>query len=339
MTCPTENEVAISPANTGSRKPQHPSEINAPPYPKIVYIEPTNACNCNCSICPRQNMRREIGMMKMLTFTTIVDEVAPWRPELRLFNFGEPLMHPGLGEMIRYAKLRGLAANFQTNGVLLDDNRSIALLESGVTYVGVSVNGLTESEYESIRPGCRLDDIRENVRHLRETAARMGISVHIHINAQILADESNSRRGDMERYIRYWEGIPDTLSVSGISLFDNIAVMKTGISSKISQSSLPRKDQANIVCTEPFDRLVIKWDGRITPCCADYDARLVLGQIGNQTLEEVWRGRTMADLRRMIEQKKYDSSELCRSCPKLYSHEFTMLFRKNINAQNEKIAK
>lgn len=271
-------------------------------------------------------------MMKMEMFRAIVDESARWHPELRLFNFGEPLLHPELGEMVGYAHGKGLVANVQTNGLLLDESRIVLLLRAGIGYIGVSVNGLTESEYENIRPGCRLEDIKQNLRLLRTASRRLGKRVHVHLNAQIMADERKDRREDIDCYVRYWEGIPDTLSVSGISLFDRVTVMRGGARETVDQARLPRKTPAAVACSEPFDRLVVKWDGRVTPCCADYDAQLVLGQFGLRTLEEIWQGDTLADLRLTVSAGRYDSSPLCRSCPKLYSSEFTLLFQKNEHA-------
>ena len=267
-------------------------------------------------------------MMKMEMFKTIVDESAAWQPELRLFNFGEPLLHPELGEMIKYARTKGLNPNFQTNGLLLDESRIVAILEAGITYFGISVNGLTEAEYATIRPGCRMKDIKSNLQLLRTISHRLKKPVHIHLNAQILADERNSRKADIQSYVLYWDGIPDSLSVTGISLFSGVAVMTHGKNKVVDHAHLPVKAASTVVCTEPFDRLIIKWDGRVTACCSDYDAQLVLGQIGFQTIEEIWNGLSLTDLRDTVMKQRYNSSPLCRSCPKLYSKEFTLLFKK-----------
>lgn len=273
-------------------------------------------------------MTREVGMMKMETFQTIVDESAGWRPELRLFNFGEPLLHPGLGEMIKYARKKGLNPNFQTNGLLLDEAKIVTILEAGITYVGISVNGLTEAEYAMIRPGCRMRDIKSNLQLLRTISHRLKKPVHIHLNAQILADEKNSRQSDIQSYVLYWDGIPDSLSITGISLFSGVTIMAQGRSEIVNHAHLPVKTASTVVCTEPFDRLIIKWDGRVTACCSDYDAQLVLGQIGFQTIAEIWNGFPLTDLRDTVAKQRYSSSPLCRSCPKLYSKEFTILFKK-----------
>ena len=281
-------------------------------------------------------MTRQTGMMGLETFRAVVDQLAPWKPELRLFNFGEPLLHPELTAMIRYARTKGVATHIQTNGLLLDEIHCKALIEAGIDYIGVSVNGITEAEYATIRPGCRLADVKENVRLLRATLRQLGASVYLHVNAQILASERNDRQADINRFANYWEGLPDSLSVSGISLFENVSVMKTGRNATVRQAELPRKQLSAVACSEPFDRLVVKWDGRVTPCCVDYDARLVLGQIGRQTLEEIWHGAALAALRLLVSEKRYESSALCRSCPKLYSTEFTLLFKKIPHAKKNK---
>ncbi len=264
----------------------------------------------------------------MEKFRKIADQLAIWRPELRLFNFGEPLLHPQLGEMILYAQAKHIDTRVQTNGLLLDEKHCRTLLESGLAYIGISVNGLTETEYSAIRPDCNLADLKANVRLLRQIQAQLGKPAHIHINAQILAEERNNRQTDINRFVAYWEGLPDSLSVSGISLFENIAVMEAGCKQTVRQSVLARKPGAAVVCKEPFDRLVVKWDGRVTPCCVDYDAQMVLGHVDEQALAEIWHGPKIAALRQIVLEKCYESSILCRNCPKLYSREFTLLFQK-----------
>lgn len=300
-----------------------------PFFPPIVYIEPTNVCNCNCVICPRRFMSRAMGFMPMDLFQRIIEQVSAVGPsEIRLFNFGEPLLHPKLCDMIASCRKKNLPVHFQTNGVHLAEPIIRRLLATGLDYLGVSVNGLTSAEYEMIRPGFLLSAVQDNVRRVRSIAAEIGARVHIHVNAQILKSEKDRRMQDIETYVRSWSSLADSLSISGLSFFQGIAYPAGGRLLEADLEKLPRRADPQVCCIEPFDRVVIKWDGRVTACCADYDARFVVGDLNTQRLSDIWNSPRMNLLRTTVRERRYFVMPHCRSCPRFYSDEFTVLFKR-----------
>lgn len=301
-----------------------------PFFPPIVYIEPTNACNCNCVICPRQNMTRPIGTINLDLFRRIVDDLAALGPaEVRLFNFGEPLLHSRLPDLVRLCRERKLPVRFQTNGLLLKETVLNALLESGLDYLGVSVNGLDEADYALIRPGFKLVDLVENIRRARVIAEASGKPLHIHVNAQVIKDNSEERQAQIQLFRKTWAGLADSMSISGLSRYDHVAIVQRGAVSEQQLAQLQRKKNNEVHCEEPFDRLIVKWDGRVTVCCADFDARMVVGDLSRQGFSEIWTGPEMSRIRALILAGAYDDLELCRTCPKFYSDEFTTVFTRS----------
>ena len=73
--------------------------------------------------------------------------------------------------------------------------------------------------------------------------------------------------GDAEEYINHWEKI-----------VDHVRLQPKLITS-------PRTE----VCPEPFGKdygkLVVLWDGRVIPCCVDYNANLTIGNVQNDTIQ------------------------------------------------------
>ncbi|MBI3986004.1 MAG: SPASM domain-containing protein [Lentisphaerae bacterium] len=308
---------------------QWAAHLEAPFFPPIVYIEPTNACNCRCVMCPRQNMTRPLGYITMALFNRIVGDIAELGPsEIRLFNFGEPLLHPQLPDMVRLCRTHRLPVRIQTNGLSLPETKIEDLLNAGLDYLGVSVNGLTDREYALIRPDCRLEDLKNNLLRLRRLADRTGKPFHIHINAHLLKEEACHRQADIDRFVSSWHGIPDSLSISGLEVQDRISIVKNGILIPARLAERTRKADADVKCAEPFDRLVVKWDGRVTPCCADYDASLVLGDLNRQPLPEIWNSPALKAFQESVKNRRYSQSPLCRACCRFYSDSFTQLFMK-----------
>ncbi len=301
----------------------------APFFPPQVYIEPTNACNCNCIICPRQNMKRPIGYMDMGLYRSLIGQIAALGPsQVSLFNFGEPTLHPNLPEMIRLGIEHNLNVSFQTNGLLGNEETLRRILEAGLAYMGISVNGLVPEEYEKIRPGHRFGRLLDNLRLLRRLIDEGGFPCRVNITAQAQKSDLEQRPADLEAYKKTWLAVADSLSIFGMSRYDHISLVHNGRVEESDLCSVPRRPDAQMNCLEPFDRLVIKWDGRATVCCVDYDAQMVVGDLTRQSLKEVWTSPRLNNVRQLIKDRQYARLAICRTCPKFYSDPFTLCFQK-----------
>src|SRR5262245_8020354 len=84
-------------------------------------VETTNYCNLRCTICPvNRGMVRQKRWLDPAAFRSLIDRT----PTLRFilpFQWGEPLLHPEIDSMVRYAAARGIRSMLTTNGTLLDD--------------------------------------------------------------------------------------------------------------------------------------------------------------------------------------------------------------------------
>ena len=102
-----------------------------------VYVEITNQCNASCSFCP--GTRRKPRRMTMEEFQLIAGKLQGVTKYLYYHLMGEPLTHPLLPDMIRYASSLGFKSAITTNGKLLP-KVGRKLLEAGVYKVNISVH-------------------------------------------------------------------------------------------------------------------------------------------------------------------------------------------------------
>jgi len=105
----------------------------------------TDNCNSRCITCSQWKNKST----NELTTEEIYDTLAQLR-ELGViqvyFSGGEPLLRHDLSRLVeRAAKLRFQSISILTNGLLLTENRARKLLESGLTAVGISIDGLRET--------------------------------------------------------------------------------------------------------------------------------------------------------------------------------------------------
>jgi radical SAM protein with 4Fe4S-binding SPASM domain len=66
-------------------------------------------------------------------------------------------------------------------------------------------------------------------------------------------------------------------------------------------------------CPAPNEQFVILWDGTVTVCCTDYEGTLAMGNVHQQSIEEIWTGPKWKRLRDTMWQDVLES-KTCRVC-------------------------
>ena len=66
-----------------------------------------------------------------------------------------------------------------------------------------------------------------------------------------------------------------------------------------------------IPCWALLNTMSILWDGRVVPCCMDYDGKQILGDANKQTLTEIWHQSHW--MRKQSRRLNFDM-EPCREC-------------------------
>ena len=257
-----------------------------------LIIEPTNTCNLRCTFCfVTEGMTREGGFMGFDLFKKIIDD-SPDLEHLCMHNWGEPLLHKDIFKMIEYAKNKGVNyVVMNTNGTLLTDKMIDKVVNSKLDIIRFSIDGSAET-FMRVR-GVELKKIEQNinklknVKEIRRSALKMGVVFTIEEDTE----------GDAEDYITHWKKIVDHVRLQP----------------KLIPS--PRTE----ICPEPFGKdygkLVVLWDGRVIPCCVDYNANLTIGSVQNETIQNLWKNEKMDFLRKQhLEGKFPDTCANCNEC-------------------------
>ena len=61
-----------------------------------------------------------------------------------------------------------------------------------------------------------------------------------------------------------------------------------------------------------FNQMFILWDGKVVPCCMDYNAKMVLGDANKQHLKEIWESYEW--MREKHRQEKWGEIPICKTC-------------------------
>ncbi len=280
--------------------------------PHVHQIEPTNRCPYQCVMCPRHSkMVRPQGLMEMALYRRLIDEIGGFSPavrakEIELFHFGESLLHPQLPEMVRLGAEKSLKMTLSVNPPHLTAKASAELLTAGAFKIIVSLDGNEAATYRKIRgPAAKYDKGVANVRHL--------IAIHREMRSptQLVLRTIQMHENDpeIEAMRRRWED-------EGIA-FEARAFFPWSEGELAALGNYDRYPP-HMPCPFPWQYLVVQWDGRVVPCCRDYNAANVVGDARTQSLVEIWNGPVFEAFRRQHETGDFAGNVFCRDCSAIY---------------------
>ncbi|MGC2062327.1 MAG: radical SAM protein, partial [Thermodesulfovibrionales bacterium] len=163
---PADSTLAPSP-DSGAGDGMEKVELSPP---RTYFLELTNHCNLRCSMCnfhsPEVLQRREKGFMQKDLAFRLLDEMAAFSPEkpwVALHGAGEPLLYKPLPEILTHGVSLGLDIGFLTNAVLLNPQMSGKILDTGLSWVGFSIDGINRDTFNKYRCGADYDLVVGNV--------------------------------------------------------------------------------------------------------------------------------------------------------------------------------
>ncbi|HET9223289.1 MAG TPA: radical SAM protein [Roseiflexaceae bacterium] len=270
-------------------------------------------------------------------FRQVVDQL-PDIDRAVLHGIGEPLLNPNLPRFIAHLKQRGAHVLFNTNAVLLDVRRGDALREAGLDELRVSLDAATPALYHRLRGIDKFDQIIANLRAFvaRHGGERPLVSlwfVGMHENLHELprfvrlAGELGVPEVYLQRLVYFGTGerLEDgTTMVPEQSLFgaleqrqaELIAECETlatelGLTFRASGATTPHESVAVKGahpwqgCYRPWALMYVTANGTALPCCIapfatpEYE-RIVLGNLFEHPLAEVWNDRPYQELRAAV---------------------------------------
>jgi radical SAM protein with 4Fe4S-binding SPASM domain len=112
----------------------------------IVVWNVTRTCNLRCVHCYSDSFAQHYpGELTVEQGKGVIDDLAAYGVPALLFSGGEPLTHPHLFELMEYATTQGLRVTLSTNGTLIDETKAKKLHAVGLCYVGISLDGIGET--------------------------------------------------------------------------------------------------------------------------------------------------------------------------------------------------
>jgi len=214
-------------------------------------------------------------------------------------GLGENLLNKSFIEILKYAKLKKITIEMTDNFCLMNEEISKELLKIGISVVVVSIDGATKKTYEKIRVGGESQVVKKNCLNFIELKKSRKLSYPV-IKLSFIKMEINKK--EIKGFINFWKDKVNCISIQKYINFKGFLQENKNIIND------------NFVCPQPFQRLVVQWDGTVMPCCADINNTLKLGSARKNSLKKIWNSRKLEAIRKLHLNHKHYKISTCRTC-------------------------
>lgn len=303
-----------------------------PSHPEVAQIEITNRCNFNCAMCQRFPLKVPIKDMDFNIYKKIINKL-DGVDEVILTGWGEPLLHPKIIEMVKFAKQKNKSVNFTSNGSLLSKELARKILDCRLDSISFSID-----DVKAPRQGSLVHPVTTQIKNieyfmkLRETS----------VNKPVVVLQSTLHKGKERKIgevVKWGSAVGASMvNVNRLDLrFQKLKRLNlrqerdfirqlnklgkkyrlrtefrphiafTGPARIFYQLTAPFMARGGQHCLRVYNYIYINMKGEVTPCCA-----LPLWSVGNilkQNLGEIWTGEKFQKFRQHDFQR-----QVCGKC-------------------------
>ncbi len=235
-----------------------------------------------------------------------------------LYFQGEPFLNPEIFKMIEYSNLNKIYSIISTNGHFLSSGNIKKIIDSKLNKLIISIDGATQDIYSSYRIGGNLDKVLEGIEALQNYKKETK-SKHPKVYLQFLVTSKNEHQiNDIKNIGKKYN--VDKVVFKTIQVYDyengNVLIPSNKKYSRYILNKCNKYELKNELlnhCWRIWSSCVVTWDGNVVPCCFDKDAKYIMGNINENTLEEIWNGERFNDFRKAI-LKNRKSIDICNNC-------------------------
>ena len=312
---------------------QYPVRRMPNPRSLMVRLDLTNKCNLACLPCTLRYNRKasseEAGEMDLSLFAKTAEQVFPYAAAVALSCEAEPILHSRFLDVLRIVgQHRGPVYKITTNGTLLDEETTEALLTSGVQELYLSIDGATTTTYERIRRNGSFQQLTEAIGRINQWKAAHGADRHDPPLLQINYTLMHSTLDELPRMVelcREWR--VDRLVVQHIYCVDVTGLQKESLIDTPAESDavlgacqalcdkygirtlFPSPFEPGAVklpapmpaapgaldCYAPWRIVRIRWNGDVYPC--DLWRGPGVGNLKSQAFADIWNSSRYTRLR------------------------------------------
>ena len=288
-----------------------------PEFPITLTLELVNRCNLSCVMCYTINHAEKKYTLDIIDIERVLDECHEHNLPALVVGLGsEPLLYKGMKSVLEKAKNSGVMDIFLgTNGVLLSGEMSEFLVKNEVARLEISLDAATPDTYKKVRGKDELQRIEANIMRFIEIRKSHKSELPV-LRLCFCVQELNYKEVDM--FKDKWKDIADYIDFQQLIDFSEVDKFRSKDFVDFSDSPVKVPDspveKMESHCAYPFNSLHVWSNGNVTPCCTFYakTETLVLGNIKESTLEELWNGEKINNIRHQL--LAGEPNAVCKAC-------------------------
>lgn len=270
-------------------------------YPLFIEIGVNSDCNLRCKMCARyfdKNMNNKHINMPLELVDKIVRQCKDFQlPAILVGQDSECLLHPQIKEIISRIKTIDPVDFFLiTNGTLLNKEMSKFLIDIEVDRLQISIDAASRETYKRIRGG-NLEVLERNIYDFLDLRKAMG-KERPFLRLSFCKQPDNI--SEQEAFINKWGNVADIVDFQ--EYLDLSHVLE-----------LADREYKEYHCPDPFQRLVIDYNGNMYGCCCiGYNRHFHLGNLNDISIIDAWNSDVMNDLRESF--RTQNLKKVCLNC-------------------------
>lgn len=291
-------------------------------------IEVNGGCNYKCGMCPQTTGREQqfLKKMSLQEFEDVVAKCAEYGLNVvNLEGSGEPTLNRDLPKYIEIVRKYNAKPFMYSNGNLMKGQFMRDCVDAGLSLMRYSIIGYDRETYAKWMAIDAFEEVRQNAIDMQDYILSNNKDCTV-ASYHLITDNARIDY-EVEQYrANFIEVVKSKAEIWKMHNWSGVYEVK-----------FKRKGDRR-TCGRPFaPDLTVRAGGNnghrlsIAPCCQTLgrDSEAVLGNLDDQSLEEVWNGKDYQWLRQMHTEKRFDEVPFCKDCDFLYDDPEVLVWKNN----------
>lgn len=283
-------------------------------YPLQLDFELNDTCNLRCPMCTWSVENNEGKQARFFPFEKfkeiILDGVPKGLRALDMSFVNEPLLRKDLPEFIKFARENGIVdVAFNTNATALTAPMTEALLDSGLTRIQFSLDAHSTETYNKVRPGGNYEKVKHNILHFLKRKEERKVESLLTAATFVIMSLNEHEVTD---FVSFWRGKVDYIILREYTT--PYGPSQDEFEDKSRLFAAEKHIAREFRCNKPWQRMIVRVDGTLIPCCTFFGPLLPMGNLYEQGIQEVWQSEKMRGLRSLHKRGDYMKNKVCHEC-------------------------
>jgi len=243
-----------------------------------------------------------------------------------LYMGGEPFINKDFFFMVEELKNIDIPLiKTVSNGMLLNTSIIEKIAKSGLDEIEFSLDGLSSKMNDFIRKNSDHKKVIDNIKELLEykklhkSPIKISLSStqfkYLNSNSELKSASSTWLENEFKKYL--------DLKLISINYVDAIKWSDMKLDEDIFDVVQDKDDKTSNYCDHIINTITLRSNGDIVPCCYDLTSKLIMGNISDNSLQDIWNNEHYKKLRKSISDEKAYS--ICDDCSVINKNQFLVL--------------